>query len=103
MPRIQTLGENAAQTPGTMRFVRMETPRAVLVSQVDIRRTEWEDSNVREEIWRPICGTVVADWLGDADPSEWYDGNIYRISPQYIISIRINISRANAHLSPGEY
>ena len=47
--------------------------RAVLASQVDSRRPDWKDSNGREEIWRDLGGTVLADWMGDTDPTEWYD------------------------------
>ena len=56
--------------------------RAVLVSQVDSRRTDWEDSNGGEAIWRDLGGTVLAEWLGDTDPSEWYDDDEYRMYPQ---------------------
>ena len=58
MPRMQIPEQNAAQTPGTMRPHRGATPRAVLVSQVDILRPGWEESNGREEIRsaRGNCG-----------------------------------------------
>ena len=35
------------------------------------------------EIWRDLGRTVRADRLGDAAPSEWRDGNGYRMSPKY--------------------
>ena len=55
--------------------------RAVLVSQVDSRRPDREDRNGREEIWRDLVGTVLAEWVGDADPSERYDDDEYRMYP----------------------
>ena len=44
---------------------------AVLVSKVDSRRGDWRDIDGGEEIWRDLGWTVLADWMGAADPSEW--------------------------------
>ena len=57
--------------------------RAVLVSQVDSSRPDWEDINGGEEIWRDIGGTVLADWMGDSVPSERYGDDEYRMYPQF--------------------
>ena len=59
--------------------VRINMRRAVLVSQVDSRRPEWKDSNGRGEIWRDLGGTVLADWMGDTDPTEWYDDDEFEM------------------------
>ena len=48
---------------------------AALVSKVDSRLADWGDINGREEIWIDVGRTVLDDWTGDADPSEWRDGD----------------------------
>ena len=63
--------------------IRSNLRRAVLVSQVDSRRPDWEDITGSEEIWRDIGGTVLADWAGDSDPPERYGDDEYRMYPQF--------------------
>ena len=97
-PWMHIPGESAAKTPGEARLHSRCTRRAVLVSKVESARAEWGDSNGREEIWRELGGTAVAEWLGDSDSSERCDGKDYRTSPQYTapLFLILNGSRPNS-------
>ena len=50
---------------------------AVLVSMVDSRRADCGDIDRIEKIWIEVGRTVLADWKGSADPSEWRDDDEY--------------------------
>ena len=85
---------------------RSNLRRVVLVSQVDSRRPDWEDINGREEIRRDLGGTVLADWLGDTDPSDRYEDDDYECIrnvknqfSKYLRGYILNVDRRRLRLS----